>query len=390
MKLIKNNVYFCGVQDPHRRLFDELIPLPDGTTYNSYLVKGSEKTALIDTSYSTKVVEFLECLEGESKIDCIIANHGEGDHTDALKFVLEKYPKALIYCTQKCCDILVDAHEIPLEKFHVIADGEKLSLGDKTLQFTIAPWVHWPDTMFTYVEEDKILFTCDFLGAHSIVNEVFVTPSEEYLQGARRYYGEIMMPFRTQCKNYIQKIEALKPEIICPSHGGVYDKPEFILEAYKEWTGDIPKNKVVIPYVSMYGNTEKAIVYLEEKLTKLGVKVDKFDLVKDDAGEYVCSLVDAATIIFAAPMVLAGPHPAAMSGLILTNALRPNIKFMGTINSFGWGGDFMGKVKANLNLQVEMFDPIAFKGKAKAKDKEQIEALAELIAQKHKEIGARN
>lgn len=397
MELIKNNIFYCGVNDADRKLFDELIPLPQGTTYNSYLIKGSEKTALIDTSYSTKIEQYLKCVGDDVQIDYIIANHAEGDHTDALALMLKKHSGAVVFCTQKAKEIIIDARDIPQERFHVVTDGEELSLGDKTLKFLISPWVHWPDTMFTYVLEDKVLFTCDFLGAHiSIENMecgIFAPETEEYLEGARRYYSEIMMPFRVQCKNYIEKIQNLEdgkgPDIICPSHGGVYKNPKFILDAYSNWTSDIPCNKVTLVYVSMYHNTENAISYLEKKLLAKGVLVDKYNLAKDDFGEYVCSLVDSATVILGASMVLAGPHPVAMNAAFLTNALRPNIKFMGIVGSYGWAGNLAGKLAENINLKLEMLEPVIFKGKAKPEDIKRLDALVESIVAKHKEIGVR-
>ncbi|GBF23040.1 beta-lactamase domain protein [Candidatus Gastranaerophilus sp. (ex Termes propinquus)] len=387
MKLVKNNIFYCGTKDPDRKLFDQLIPLPDGTSYNSYLIKGSEKTALVDTAYSTRVGEFMECLSGVSKIDYVIINHAEGDHTDALPLVLERFPDIKIVTNSVCMNILIDAREIDKERFYVVSDNEELSLGDKTLQFLISPWVHWPDTMFTYAKEDKVLFTTDFLGAHIIEENVYATQSPEYLASAKRYYAEIMMPFRVHCQKHLKKIEELKPEIIAPSHGGVYNNPEFILEAYRRWTSDTPCNKAVLAYVSMYHNSEKAMNYLEERLLEKGVEVYKHNLVSDDLGDYACSLVDAATLVLGASMVLGGAHPSAVYGAYLTNALRPNLKFMGTVGSFAWGGDLFGKVGSLVTLNVEKLDSVLFKGKAKEEDFKKLDALAETIAQKHKGIG---
>jgi flavorubredoxin len=382
MREIKNNIFFCGVKDADRKLFDELIALPDGTSYNSYFIQGSEKTALVDTTYSTKIDEFLDCLKVE-KIDYIIANHGEGDHTDGLCAILERFPNAKVLASQKCMEILIDAHEIAPEKFQTVSDGEEISLGDKTLQFILAPWVHWPDTIFTYVKEDKTLFTCDFLGSHYVVDDIWAPETEEYLAGAKRYYAEIMMPFCAHVKKYLDKIDALAPEMICPSHGGVYNEPNFILRAYRDWTADVPCNKAVLGYVSMYKNTENAINLLEERLLAKGVMVDKFNLAHDDVGEYICALTDAATVVFGAPMVLAGPHPVMLNIANLTNALRPNIKFVGIVGSFGWGGNLADKLQSCITLNVEKLAPVLFRGKAKAQTIAEIDALADLIAQKH-------
>lgn len=393
MKLIKDGVYYCGVEDFGRKIFDQLIPLPHGTTYNSYFIEGNKKRALIDTSYSKTIKEFIENLNGKGEfIDYIIANHAEGDHSEALVKVLQLNPNAKVVTNKKCMDLLIDQYAIPENKFQIINDGDEISLGNKTLRFHLAPWVHWPDTMFTHLVEDNILFTCDFLGAHITYNkgQFYAQETQEYLLSAKRYYAEIMMPFRPHCKKYLDKIKEINPSMICPSHGGVYKNPDFILDAYYEWTADTPKNKVVIPFVSMYQNTERMVDRLAEKLREEGVEVHKFDLISDDIGDLAVELVDAATVVFGASMVLAMPHPYAFFGVYLTNALRPNVKFMSILGSYGWGGNLVGKIEENTNLlQAQKLDYITVKGRAKQEDLERIDALAHTIAQKHKEIGAK-
>lgn len=393
MKLIKDGVYYCGVEDFGRKIFDQLIPLPHGTTYNSYFIEGNKKRALIDTSYSKTIKEFIENLNGKGEfIDYIIANHAEGDHSEALVKVLQLNPNAKVVTNKKCMDLLIDQYAIPENKFQIINDGDEISLGNKTLRFHLAPWVHWPDTMFTHLVEDNILFTCDFLGAHITYNQgqFYAQETQEYLLSAKRYYAEIMMPFRPHCKKYLDKIKEIKPSMICPSHGGVYKNPDFILNAYHEWTSDVPKNKVVIPFVSMYQNTERMVDRLAEKLREEGVEVHKFDLISDDIGDLAVELIDAATVVFGASMVLAMPHPYAFFGVYLTNALRPNVKFMSILGSYGWGGNLVGKIEENTNLlQAQKLDYITVKGRAKQEDLERIDALAHTIAQKHKEIGAK-
>lgn len=393
MKLIKDGVYYCGVEDFGRKIFDQLIPLPHGTTYNSYFIEGNKKRALIDTSYSKTIKEFIENLNGKGEfIDYIIANHAEGDHSEALVKVLQLNPNAKVVTNKKCMDLLIDQYAIPENKFQIINDGDEISLGNKTLRFHLAPWVHWPDTMFTHLVEDNILFTCDFLGAHITYNQgqFYAQETQEYLLSAKRYYAEIMMPFRPHCKKYLDKIKEINPSMICPSHGGVYKNPDFILDAYYEWTADTPKNKVVIPFVSMYQNTERMVDRLAEKLREEGVEVHKFDLISDDIGDLAVELVDAATVVFGASMVLAMPHPYAFFGVYLTNALRPNVKFMSVLGSYGWGGNLVGKIEENTNLlQAQKLDYITVKGRAKQEDLERIDALAHTIAQKHKEIGAK-
>ena len=312
---IKNNVYYLGSKDINRKLFDQLIPLPQGTTYNSYLVVGSEKTALVDTMYPKKIHELIDKLdaEGIKKVDYIIANHGEQDHSGALPTLVAKYPDAKIVTNAKCKDIVQNLLHLDEEKFHVVGDGDELSLGDKTVKFILAPWVHWPDTMFSYLKEDKMLFTCDFLGAHYTKNDLFADYTDELVEAAKRYYAEIIMPFRNFAKKYTQMVKGMDVEIIMPSHGPVYDKPEFILNLYDLWTSDKVENKVVIPYVSMYESTKMLVDELATHLRAKNIDVKLFDLVNCDEGELTMELVDAATVVFGASMVLAGPHPAAVT-----------------------------------------------------------------------------
>ena len=389
-RVIKDGIYWTGFIDWDRRLFDSLIPTPHGTTYNSYLVKGSEKTMLIDTSDFRKEENLLNALDmaGIKKIDYIVSNHAEQDHTGSLPKILERYPEAKIVTNAKCKDLLEAFLLIPEEKFIVVNDNEEISLGNKTVQFMIAPWVHWPDTMFTYLKEDKILFSCDFLGSHYATSELFVTDENEIYLSAKRYYAEIMMPFRTMIKKHLERVEKLDIKIIAPSHGPLYNNPSFIIDAYKDWTGDLVKNQVIIPYVSMHGSTKTMVDYLAEALVKRGIEVKLFNLEIADAGELLMSLVDAATIVVGASTMLVGPHPLAYYATYLVNAVRPKTKFVSIIGSFGWGGNTVEVLKGLIsNIKVELVEPVYIKGYPKDSDFKALENLADEIAKKHKELG---
>ena len=231
---IRPGVYWVGAIDWDIRLFDALIPLPDGTSYNSYLIKGSEKTALIDTVDPTKENVLLDQLNqlGIENIDYVIANHAEPDHSGTIPRVLEQYPQAKVVATPKCKDMLIDLLMIPESRFMTVGDQETISLGDRTLEFIYTPWVHWPETMVTYLREDKMLFSCDFFGSHLATTDLYVTDEGQVYEAAKRYYGEIMMPFRTAIQKNLEKIKGYQIDIIAPSHGPMYDQPEFILKAY--------------------------------------------------------------------------------------------------------------------------------------------------------------
>lgn len=387
---IKNNVFYCGLNDCDRRIFDELIPLEHGTSYNSYLVKGSEKTAIIDTMYPPKTSEYVKRLDENKigKVDYIIANHGEQDHSGSIPRLLEKYPNAIVITNAKCAENIKEMLHVCDEKIRVIVDKEEISLGDKTLRFILTPGVHWPDTMFTYIVEDNLLCTCDFLGAHYTFSDVFAPESEELYRSAKRYYAEIMMPFRAMCKKYTKMIkEEIKPEMILPSHGPVYKNPAFILDAYEDWACDDGKNLVLLPFVSMYGSTEEMIDYLEKGLNSKGIQTMKFDIVEGDLGDLAMGLVDAETIVLGSSMVLAGPHPMAANIAYLAGVLRPKAKFASFVGSYGWGGNLFGKLGEMLgNLKLDVIEPVLVKGKPKAEDFAKLDILINEIYEKHKSV----
>jgi len=385
---IRPGVYSVGAIDWDRRLFDSLIPLPDGTSYNSYLVRGSEKTALIDTVDPTMeemLINHLNQLEVKN-LDYVVANHAEQDHSGTIPRVLDKYPQAKVVCTAKCKGMLVDLLLIPDDRFMTVDDKETISLGGKTLEFIHAPWVHWPETMLTYLREDRILFPCDFFGSHLATTDLYVTDGGQVYEAAKRYYAEIMMPFRTIIQKNLEKIRDYAIDVIAPSHGPMHDKPDFITKAYRGWAFDEPKNIVVLPYISMHGSTRKMVEYLVEALAQRGVAVKQFDLAVTDIGKLAMSLVDAATVVIGAPTVLAGPHPNVAYAVLLANALRPNLKFASIIGSYSWGGRTVEQLTGMMpNLKVELIDPVLAKGFPKEADFKALDNLANTIAQKHKE-----
>jgi flavorubredoxin len=389
MRELKPNVYTVGAVDWDRRLFDELIPLPDGTSYNAYLIKGSEKTALLDTVDPAKADVLIENLieAGIDRIDYIVAHHAEQDHSGSIPDILLLYPDAKVVTNPKCKGMLIDLLNIAEDKFVTIEDGQTLSLGDKTLQFVYIPWVHWPETLGTYLQEDKILFPCDFFGSHFATSSLFVEDEAVVYEAAKRYYAEIMMPFRGQIIKNLEKIKDLQIDIIASSHGPVYDKPEFIINAYQDWVSDRVKNEVVLPYVSMHESTRKMVEHFVSALIARGITVRQFKLSATDIGKLAISLVDAATIVLGSPTVLAGAHPTAAYAAILANALRPKTKFASIIGSYGWGGRCTEQLTGLLsNLKVEIIEPVIAKGCPKDDDFAALDKLADQILAKHKEL----
>ena len=383
---IKEGVFWMGAVDWDRRLFDSLIPLPDGTTYNAYLVRGSEKTALLDTVDPPMANALLEQLKSVSQIDYVISHHAEQDHSGTIPKILEKYPNAKLITTPKGKGMLMDLLQISEASFTSVEDGETLSLGNRTLKFIHTPWVHWPETMVTYLEEDGILFSCDFFGSHIATTDLYVTDEGRVYEAAKRYFAEIMMPFRNVIKKNLEKIKSYEIGMIAPSHGQIYQDPTLIMDAYREWVSGPCRNIVLLPYVSMHDSTKRMVDYFVSSLVEKGVKVELFNLVVTDIGKLAMALVDAATIVVGTPTVLAGPHPLAAYSAFLANALRPKTKFISIIGSYGWGGKTVETLAGMIpNLKVDVIDPVLCKGVPSEGDFKALDNLAATIAQKHKE-----
>ena len=387
---IAPRVHLVGVVDWDRRLFDALIPLPDGTSYNAYFVQGSEKNALLDTVDPAHWETLSRQLDELPAPDYLVIQHVEQDHSGSTPMLLERFPELTIVCNEKARGLLIDHLHVEEARFHIVSDGDTLSLGDKTFTFLSTPWVHWPETMCTWLEEDGILFSCDFFGSHYATSDVFADRHEVY-DGAKRYYAEIMMPFGVQVTKNIEKVTRYPIAFICPSHGPVYDEPTFIVAAYRDWAGGDPQNIVCMPYVSMHDSTRMMVDHLTSALTDRGVSVERFDLTTLDAGELASSLVHAGTIVLGTSTILAGPHPLAANAAFLANALRPQAKFATVIGSYGWGGKTVETLVGMMpKLKVELLEPVLAKGRPRAADYAALDALADTIVVKHQGLAPRN
>ena len=385
---ITSGVFWVGAEDWDRRLFDALIPLPDGTSYNAYLVRGTGKTALLDTVEPSTLQALKTHLEGVKHIDYLVSHHTEQDHSGSIPWVLDRYPEAKLLCSSPAKGMLIDHLCLPEDRVCVVEDGETVSLGGKTLRFLYTPWVHWPETMSTYLEEDKILFSCDWFGSHLASTDLFIDGVECVFDAAKRYYAEIMMPFRKIVRQNMEKIRGLDIQMIAPSHGPVYRQPASVIQAYEDWTDDKPHNLVVLPWVSMHGTTADMVEHLVTALSEKGVTVQPYNMAMADIGKLAMSLVDAATIIIGAPTVHIGPHPAVLDAVVLANALRPKARFAAIIGSYGWGGKMADIIKTSMpNLKVEFLDQVICRGYPRESDFRALDNLAESVARKHKEIG---
>lgn len=384
---IAQNVFSVGAVDWDRRLFDELVALPSGTSYNAYLVVGSEKTALVDTVDPTKFDDLKENLDKLSltKLDYVISNHGEQDHSGCIPYVLERFPDAILVCNKLNKKILMDEHTIEEKRIKVIEDMEELSLGDRTLQFIFTPWVHWPETMCTFLKEEGILFTCDFFGSHLATSDLFVKDTGDIHEPAKRYYAEIMMPFANIIQRNIAKVRKIEGlHIIAPSHGPMYKNPAWIIDKYDEWTSPKAKKQVVVAYASMHGSTKKMAEHLVHTLIDRGMHVTEFNLTQAEIGKIAIAMVDASSLVVASPTFLGGMHPVVASTLYTVNALHPKTLLLSYIGSDEWGGKVLDEYKQlTSNFKATYIDGPVIKGHPSAEDYAKLDELADQIIAKH-------
>jgi flavorubredoxin len=382
---LSEGVYWVGIRDWNRKLFDALIPLPQGTTYNAYLVVGKDKKALIDTAnpgFERELEDKIRKVIDPADIDYVIMNHAEPDHAGSIPHVMAINTKAKLVTSAKGAKMAQVFYKVPEERIITVHDQESIDLGGKTLQFIEAPMLHWPETMFTYLKENKTLFPCDFFGSH-VARGLYDDEVEDLLVYAQRYFGEIMMPFRPMAQKAMEKIRDLGIEMIAPSHGPVYKNPERILRAYRKWANGETKPKAIIVYVTMWNSTEKMIQPLAETLMAEGVEVAVYNLTVSDIGDVAKDLVDSRAIVLGAPTVLGGVHPLAVYATYLVKALRPPLKFGVVLSSYGWGGGAIKHVQEILGpTKMEVVGAIEINGPPSESDRQRIIELGKSLAEK--------
>jgi len=387
-KEIADGVYWVGVKHHNRRLFDGLIPLPYGTSYNAYLVVGKEKVALIDTvnpGFEQELVDKISAHVDPAKIDYVVMNHAEPDHANAGNFVLNIAKGAKLVTGAKGKEAAMMYFSTPEDRIMVVDESTKIDLGGKTLSFIDAPWLHWPETIFTYLEEDGILFPCDFFGSHVALGEFYAHELGEAksLDMAKLYFAEIMMPFRRQGAAAVEKVKKLNPSMIAPSHGVIWKDPKVILEPYERWTNEKMEKKVMIAYVSMWGSTEKMVKALTEQLIKRNIVVNVFDLPVTDIGHVAKELVDTPVVVVGGPTVLNLIHPSAAYATLLVKQLRAPTKYVALLTSHGWSGGAVKFVSSLIEgMKAEILDAIDVKGPPTQAEFDRITQLADKIAEK--------
>jgi flavorubredoxin len=314
-------------------------------------------------------------------------NHAEPDHAGSIPYVMSINTKARLVTTGKGAKMAQTFFKVPEQRIIAVKDQETVSLGDKTLRFIEAPMLHWPETMFTYLEENKILFPCDFFGSH-IAKGLYDDEIEDLLVHAQRYWGEIMMPFRPMAQKALEKIKDLQIEIIAPSHGPIHRNTERILNAYKKWASGETRQKATIVYVTMWNSTEKMIQPIAETLASEGIEIAVYNLALADIGDMAKDLVDSRAIVLGAPTVLGGVHPLGVYATYLVKALRPPIKYGVVLSSYGWGAGAVKHIQEVLGpSNIEVVGAMEINGPPTENDIKQVIKLGKNLTKKIKQEG---
>ncbi len=355
---LQKDLYWIGALDPDLRIFDIIMRTEFGTTYNAYFLRGSEKTALFETvkaGFADGYFEALNDLGGTGKADYLIVSHTEPDHAGSVERLLDANPGLTVVGTRAAIGFL---EQIVNRKFPslIVKDNDTLSLGDKTLRFFALPNLHWPDTMFTYVEEDQTLVTCDAFGAHYAHPSVLrsaVTNVDGYLSAAKYYFDNILGPFkRPFVQRALDRVRDLPLAMICTGHGPVLDShiPE-LLALYQSWCEPPAKTKksVVIPYVSAYGYTASLAGAVAEGIRGAGdIDVRLYDMTQADAADVLADMAGADGILFGTPTILGDALAPIMA---LTAHMPPPVyggKRGGAFGSYGWTGEGVPNLVARL------------------------------------------
>lgn len=366
---IKKDIYWVGALDPSLRVFDIIMYTPYGTTYNSYVIRGNEKVALLETVKLEFFDQYLDRLKSLDidihKIDYIIVDHTEPDHAGSVAKILELSPNAKIVGSAAAIKFMKKIANVPFESI-VVEDGSTLSLGNKTLQFVSAPFLHWPDTIYTFVPEDKILFTCDSFGTHYCSENVFndlIENQEHYMESLKYYFDCIMGPFKPYVLKAIDKIEKLDIDTICTGHGPILrENPNKIVELYKEWSTPKPKAevpKVTISYVSAYGYTKSMGDKIAEGIKSKGnFEIKSYDVIQSNMDDIINDITSSEGVLFGSPTINSELLEPIRDVLTKLNPLVHGGKVAAAFGSYGWSGEAVPNIERRLKeLRMNILTP---------------------------------
>jgi len=347
-------VDWVGVRHADLQVFDDLFPTHNGTTYNAYLVRGEQKNVLIDTVKEPFADEFfarVEELVPLSEIDAVVVNHTEPDHSGALEQLLQKNPQIKVYCSRPAENFLKQLlnHDFNCQ---VVADGDELDLGGCKLKFILAPYLHWPDTMFTYLDDGEVLFSCDAFGAHYCADKLFDDEIADFSADFHFYFDCIMRPFKDKIREALAKIEGLPISMVCPSHGPIRRSGyQHAITAYRQWSAAPPvsdKPRALLAILSSHGNTREMGKVIRAELEKQGIEVSEFALcgMRDD--DYRNALEQADVLVVGTPTIQRDAPPHVWYALALISSVTPKAKLAAVFGSFGWSGEAVKMVEQRL------------------------------------------
>jgi flavorubredoxin len=349
-----SGVDWVGVRHRELKVFDDLFPTHNGTTYNSYLVRGTEKTALIDTVKAPFAEEFFAKISEHVRpedVDIVVVNHTEPDHSGSIAALLDKNPNIVVYCTKAGENFLKQLLNRPF-KTHIVSDNEEVDLGGKTLRFLLAPYLHWPDTMFTYLPEEKTLFPCDAFGAHYCPDKLFDDEIADFSYDFFFYFDCIMRPFKDKIREAVSKVEDLDLDLVCPSHGPIRRQGgRGAIAAYKRWAAPPPKTekpKAVMAVLSSHGNTRDMSEVIRAELEAQGLEVQSFALSEMRDDDYRNALEQADVLLLGTPTIQRDAPPHVWHALSLISSVTPKVRLAAVFGSFGWSGEAVKMVEQRL------------------------------------------
>lgn len=377
---LKKDIYWIGSLDPDLRIFDIIMETKFGTTYNSYIVKGSEKTAIFETVKVKFFDEYLKKIEqyvDPRKIDYIVVDHTEPDHAGSVEKFLDYAPNAKIVGSQSAIDFLKEIANKDFE-YIVVNHGDILNLGNKTLKFISAPFLHWPDSIYTYIPEDKMLVTCDSFGSHYSWDEILYSKipkekMEDYESALLYYYTAIFSPFKGYVLQALEKIKDFDIELIATGHGPVLDEnPQKIMETYRQWSIEHNPNKkktIVIPYVSAYGYTEELAKTIAKGIEETGdFQIKLYNLNIANYNELKNEIMDeiywADGLLLGTSTINGDALPPIWDIAISLNPIVHGGKFVSAFGSYGWSGEAVPNIISRLDqLRMNVVDGYAIKFK---------------------------
>ncbi len=388
---IAKNVYYVGVDDHHTEYFENLWALPHGVSYNSYLVIG-EKIAVIELVKDPWAQEWLDNIReivDPARIDYIVMNHMEPDHTGALVDLAKIAKNATMVYTPRAAPMQKAFYDVPLAE-KTVGDLEEISLGGKTLRFVHAPFLHWPETMMTYLVEDQILFSCDAFGSFGALNGRLFDDEADmtmFETESRRYLSAIITSYFKFVQQGIAKVKGLGIGIkmVAPSHGPVYRKdPMWIVERYDRWTRPELEKICTIVYGTMYGFTHRVAMRLKKELLGLGVPVVVHNVTYSEMSSILVDSVRAGVLVLGTPTYDAFPFPRMSMFLSEMEGKRFSKRPVGLFGTYGWGGGGVKKIRAKLEeMKFEILEPVVeVHGRPSAEEEESVKKLARVIAER--------